>query len=111
MLNDLVSNQVCEKPIACFTAKALNEATYHWSQNHFLGGGGFGEVYRGQMPADGTSVAVKRLRCSLDDVAQQDQFHREVVMSAAHDSLVSVIGYCATAPTIVFELMEGGTLQ
>ena len=111
MLSDRLAKQVCEKPIACLTAKALNEATEYWSQNRFLGGGGFGDVYRGQMPADGTTVAVKRLRCSLDDVAQQGQFHREVVMSAAHDSLVSVIGYCATAPTIVFELMDGGTLQ
>lgn len=63
------------------------------------------------MPSDGTDVAIKRLFCSADYIAQMSELHREVTMSGAHGSLVALVGDCGSVPAIIFELMGGETLQ
>lgn len=111
MLSDRMARQVCIKPIACFTTNALVDATENWNQRRCLGSGGFGAVFRGRIQSNGTDVAIKGLFCAAEDIAHMSELHHEVTMSGAHDSLVTLEGYCGGIPAIVFELMEGGTLQ
>ena len=80
-----------------------------------LGGGAFGEVWRGSF--SGTPVAVKKLhRAKLDEEnlrAFRAEF--ELQLSLRHPNLVQVLGGCWTLEDvnvcIVFELCELGSLQ
>ncbi|XP_076921483.1 putative receptor-like protein kinase At2g23200 [Bidens hawaiensis] len=74
-------------------------ATNNFARQNFLGQGGFGPVYKGQLPSStllsepGTEVAVKRL-----DVKRgqgQQQFLMEIVTLASykHQNLVSLVGF------------------
>ncbi|KAL4556063.1 hypothetical protein LXL04_038703 [Taraxacum kok-saghyz] len=74
-------------------------ATNNFSDGNFIAKGGFGRVYKGQLPATisgrpGTTVAVKRL--DVKGGQGQHEFLMEVVMlsSYKHDNLVSLVGFC-----------------
>ncbi|KAK1409469.1 hypothetical protein QVD17_35995 [Tagetes erecta] len=75
-------------------------ATNNFSNDNFIGQGGFGRVYKGQLPLSTTSfdnpattVAVKRL--DVKGGQGQHEFLMEIVMLASykHDNLVSLLGF------------------
>ncbi|XP_037479537.1 receptor-like serine/threonine-protein kinase SD1-8 [Triticum dicoccoides] len=73
----------------------LKEATLNFSESHVIGEGGFGIVYKGQLP-DGRTIAVKRLRqCALTRKGKCD-FAREVEVMARlrHGNLIRLLAYC-----------------
>ena len=97
-----------------FTLRELRAATENFSCRNVLGKGGFGHVYRGRL-ADGTVVAVKRLRA--DAVGSGDgeaQFRTEVEMIslAIHRNLLRLLGYCAAAGErlLVYPFMPNGSV-
>ena len=45
-------------------------ATDGWSDALAVGSGGFGVVYKAKLPSDGTTVAVKKLKCSAGDLGR-----------------------------------------
>ncbi|CAH8333809.1 unnamed protein product [Eruca vesicaria subsp. sativa] len=93
-----------------FSYKSLYKATRGFE--HRLGKGGFGEVYRGNLPHIG-DIAVKRV---YHDAKQgMKQFVAEVVTmgSLKHRNLVPLLGYCRRKGELllVSEYMSNGSLD
>lgn len=77
-----------------------------------FGGGAFGSVFRGQLPAGSTPIAVKR----LDGLQQgEKRFRAEVITVGMINrvNLVRLLGFCdeKTKRLLVYEYMEGGSLD
>ncbi|KAJ4850749.1 hypothetical protein Tsubulata_050410, partial [Turnera subulata] len=99
-----------------FTYDQITEATRHFSRDNIVGKGGFGNVYKGELP-DGSEVAMKRFKnCSA--AGDADFAHEvEVIASVRHVNLVTLRGYCiATTPAeghqriIVCDLVKNGNV-
>ncbi|KAG0464173.1 hypothetical protein HPP92_020242 [Vanilla planifolia] len=77
-----------------FTFTELYIATSGFSDKEILGAGGFGRVYRGILPSDGTTVAVKCL--SGNDNRLEKSFAAELIAVASlrHRNLVRLRGWC-----------------
>uniref|UniRef100_R7W9K6 Receptor-like serine/threonine-protein kinase n=1 Tax=Aegilops tauschii TaxID=37682 RepID=R7W9K6_AEGTA len=73
----------------------LKQATLNFSETHVIGQGGFGIVYKGQLP-DGRTIAVKRLKQSALTKKGKCDFTREVEVMARlrHGNLVRLLAYC-----------------
>ncbi|KAL1197267.1 putative L-type lectin-domain containing receptor kinase I.5 [Cardamine amara subsp. amara] len=95
-----------------FSYKSLYIATKGFHKDQFLGRGGFGEVYRGDLPLS-KAVAVKRV--SHDGEQGMKQFVAEVVSmkSLKHRNLVPLLGYCRRKGELllVSEYMPNGSLD
>ncbi|KAF0904140.1 hypothetical protein E2562_032411 [Oryza meyeriana var. granulata] len=95
-----------------FHFRELQAATDNFSSKNILGKGGFGNVYRGQLP-DGTLVAVKRLKDG-NAAGGEAQFQTEVEMIslALHRNLLRFYGFCMTATErlLVYPFMSNGSV-
>ncbi|XP_047981899.1 receptor-like kinase TMK4 [Salvia hispanica] len=93
--------------------EALRKATNNFSQNSILGKGGFGIVYKGELP-DGTKIAVKRMESSMisDKGLSEFKAEIEVLTSVRHRNLVSLHGFCnnGSEKLLVYEYMPQGSL-
>jgi interleukin-1 receptor-associated kinase 1 len=76
-----------------------------------LGQGGFGGVYKGELP-DGRPVAVKVLKNSKGD---GEEFVNEVVSISrtSHVNIVTLFGFCfeRTKRALIYEYMPNGSLD
>lgn len=92
--------------------KEMRKATNNFSQTNILGEGGFGIVYKGDLP-DGTTVAVKRLK-NHDSIVGDDQFHIEVEVTslAVHRNLLHLTGFCIenNERLLVYPYMPNGNV-
>ncbi|KAG6471540.1 rust resistance kinase Lr10-like [Zingiber officinale] len=99
-----------EKPIR-FTSQQLALFTGNYATQ--LGAGGFGSVYKGELP-NGVPVAVKVFRGNLDH-GVEEQFMAEVgtMGRTYHINLVRLYGFCfdAAVRALVYEYMEKGSLD
>ncbi|GMP75302.1 hypothetical protein CsSME_00032449 [Camellia sinensis var. sinensis] len=95
-----------------FDLSTLSAATDNFSDSNKLGQGGFGPVYKGQLP-DGKEVAVKR----LSSVSEQglDEFTNEVllILKLQHKNLVRLLGFCIDGDEklLIYEYMPNGSLD
>ena len=78
---------------------------------HKLGEGGFGTVYKGNLP-NGRDIAVKLLKNSKDD---GQEFMNEVasIMQTSHVNVVTLLGYClqGSKRALIYEYMTNGSLE
>ncbi|OAY36713.2 hypothetical protein MANES_11G039970v8 [Manihot esculenta] len=76
-----------------YSYQQLADATNHFSNNHLLGEGGFGQVYKGLL--DGEYYAIKKLK-NFPDLQSGGKLQDEimVVSSVRHKNLVKLLGYC-----------------
>ncbi|KAF3443808.1 hypothetical protein FNV43_RR13498 [Rhamnella rubrinervis] len=100
---------VVEGSLVAFDYRYLQNATKNFSEK--LGGGGFGSVFKGTLPADSTLVAVKR----LESVSQgEKQFRTEVstIGTIQHVNLAMLRGFCCegTKRLLVYDYMPNGSL-
>ncbi|XP_056688995.1 cysteine-rich receptor-like protein kinase 44 [Spinacia oleracea] len=76
-----------------YSLGTIKVATNSFSDDNYLGEGGFGTVYKGKLP-DGQEIAVKRL--ARNSVQGDLQFKNEILILAKlqHRNLVRLLGYC-----------------
>ncbi|CAH2034368.1 unnamed protein product [Thlaspi arvense] len=95
----------------CFTWKQLQAATNNFDEANKLGEGGFGSVFKGELP-DGTIIAVKQL--SAKSCQGNREFVNEIGMISGlnHPNLVKLHGCCVEKNELllVYEYMENNSL-
>jgi len=104
-------NQILnEKPMR-FSSQQLAACTRNYSSE--LGSGGYGVVYKGELP-NGLPVAVKVLKVSMNKRVQE-AFMAEIgtIGRTYHVHLVRLYGFCFDANTkaLVYEYLENGSLE
>ncbi|KAF0905243.1 hypothetical protein E2562_003846 [Oryza meyeriana var. granulata] len=90
----------------------IADATDNFSDANKLGQGGFGPVYKGQLP-DGLEIAIKRLSsCSVQGLME---FKTEIQLIAKlqHTNLVRLLGCCVQADEkmLIYEYMHNKSLD
>ncbi|KAK8479735.1 hypothetical protein V6N11_048120, partial [Hibiscus sabdariffa] len=94
-----------------FTLKQIKVATNDFDPAYKIGEGGFGPVYKGQLP-DGTKIAVKQL--SSKSRQGNREFLNEIGMISClqHPNLVKLHGFCVEGDQLllVYEYMENNSL-
>ncbi|XP_047946496.1 putative receptor-like protein kinase At5g39000 [Salvia hispanica] len=108
-MNSSTSENLCRR----FSLGELNLATGDFNDEHVIGKGGFGKVYKGFIHNDSIIVAIKR-RLASDPSQGQPEFAAEIetLSKFRHRNLVSLIGYCDEDEEmiLVYEYMSKGTL-
>mmetsp|Transcript_14225 Transcript_14225/g.35936 ORF Transcript_14225/g.35936 Transcript_14225/m.35936 type:complete len:872 (-) Transcript_14225:361-2976(-) len=93
-----------------YSMHELQEATSNFALENRIGTGGYGEVFRGVLRSH-TAVAVKRLH--PDSLQGAESLWREVgvLSQVRHPHIVLLLGACPEGGCLVYELMEGGSLE
>lgn len=83
-----------------------------FSEQNIIGEGGFGLVYKGQMP-DGKLVAVKNLKTGGGQGDREFKAEVEIISRVHHRHLVSLVGYCIfqNNRVLIYEFLPNNTLQ
>ncbi|XP_043706493.1 G-type lectin S-receptor-like serine/threonine-protein kinase At4g27290 isoform X2 [Telopea speciosissima] len=103
-------NEVIEIPLLSF--EFIEDVTSNFTESNKLGEGGFGPVYKGNLPG-GQEIAVKRLA----KTSQQgfEEFKNEVMLIAKlqHRNLVKLLGYCTHGDEkmLIYEYMPNKSLD
>ncbi|XP_050213435.1 U-box domain-containing protein 33-like [Mercurialis annua] len=95
--------------IAEFSVSDLETATCNFSESFKLGQGGYGCVYKGEML--GRTVAIKKLH--QHNMQGQSEFQKEVQVlgKLQHPHLVTLLGSCPEAWSLVYEYLPNGSLH
>ncbi|KAL6660566.1 hypothetical protein ACP70R_001601 [Stipagrostis hirtigluma subsp. patula] len=95
-----------------FDFPQMMEATGNFSEENKLGQGGFGSVYKGQLP-NGLQVAVKRLasHSSQGFVEFKNEIH--LIAKLQHTNLVRLLGCCVHGEEhmLIYEYMQNKSLD
>lgn len=96
--------------LAEFSLSELESATFCFSESFKLGqGGNNGCIYKGEMM--GRTVAIKRLHPHNMQLQQEFQQEVRVLSKLQHPHLVTLLGYCPEAWSLVYEYLPNGNLQ
>ncbi|KAK6932450.1 S-locus glycoprotein domain [Dillenia turbinata] len=101
-----------ENGVPFYDFTTIIAATNNFTSTNKLGHGGFGSVYKGQLPS-GVEIAVKRL--SKDSGQGSEEFKNEVMLMAQlqHKNLVKLLGYCIEKDEkiLVYEYLSNKSLD
>ena len=108
-------------PMEEFPLQMLLEATNNFSEDHKIGAGSFGSVYRATLD-DGREVAIKRAEISMStpyvNKREEDNDSAfinelEALSRLNHKNLVRLLGFCedSNERVLVYEYMKNGTLN
>ncbi|GLJ18839.1 hypothetical protein SUGI_0336500 [Cryptomeria japonica] len=100
--------------VRCFSFRELNRCTNYFSEDHKIGSGGYGMVYRGTLNDVSQVVAIKRAKKGSLQVQGAAEFKNEIeVLSRIHHkNLVKLTGFCFGdgEQMLVYEYMPNGSL-
>lgn len=90
----------------------LLKSTNNFNQANIVGCGGFGLVYKANLP-NGTKAAIKRLSGDCGQMEREFQAEVEALSRAQHKNLVSLKGYCrhGNDRLLIYSYLENGSLD
>ncbi|MBA0748553.1 hypothetical protein Gogos_005363 [Gossypium gossypioides] len=105
-------NQVNRPELPIFNFSTVAAATNNFCEENKLGQGGFGAVYKGELPG-GQEIAVKRL--SRQSGQGLEEFKNEIILLAKlqHRNLVRLLGCCIQGEEkmLIYEYMPNKSLD
>ncbi|GLT83110.1 hypothetical protein SLE2022_014190 [Rubroshorea leprosula] len=103
-----------ELPLFNFNFKCVAAATNNFSEENKLGQGGFGPVYKGELPTS-QQIAVKRLEVAGRSGQGSEEFKNEIILIAKlqHRNLVRLLGCCIQGEEklLIYEYMPNKSLD
>ncbi|KAK7262455.1 hypothetical protein RJT34_30028 [Clitoria ternatea] len=95
--------------LAEFSLSDLQNATCNFSESFKIREGGYGSIYKGEML--GRTVAIRKLH--PHNMQGSTEFHQEVQVlgSLQHPHLLTLLGVCPEAWSLVYEYLPNGSLQ
>ncbi|CAN4104199.1 unnamed protein product [Withania somnifera] len=104
----LFQNSDCKE----LTVADLLKSTNNFNQSNIVGCGGFGLVYKAELP-NGMKTAIKRLSGDCGQMEREFQAEVEALSRAQHKNLVSLQGYCqhGSDRLLIYSYMENGSLD
>uniref|UniRef100_A0A1J3EQ49 non-specific serine/threonine protein kinase n=1 Tax=Noccaea caerulescens TaxID=107243 RepID=A0A1J3EQ49_NOCCA len=115
--SDLISKSPQHYQCRRFSYTQLRRATNSFSESTQLGHGGFGSVYKADLPS-GNSLAVKVMDSSAGSLQGEREFHNELSLSShliGSPHIVSLLGFSSDRRgrrlILVYELMANRSLQ
>jgi Leucine-rich repeat (LRR) protein len=87
-------------------------ATNNFDKEHIIGCGGYGLVYKAELP-DGCKLAIKKLNDDMCLMEREFTAEVEALSMAQHDHLVPLRGYCIQGNSrfLIYSFMENGSLD
>lgn len=104
----LFQNSECKD----FTVAELLKSTNNFNQANIIGCGGFGLVYKANLP-NGSKAAIKRLSGDCGQMEREFRAEVEALSRAQHKNLVTLQGYCkhGNDRLLIYSYMENGSLD
>ncbi|KAJ7000104.1 LRR receptor-like serine/threonine-protein kinase RFK1 isoform X1 [Populus alba x Populus x berolinensis] len=98
-------------PNGTFSLKQIRAATDDFDPSNKIGEGGFGPVYKGQLP-DGTVIAVKQLSSKSRQGNREFLNEMGIISCLQHPNLVKLHGCCIESDQLllIYEYMENNSL-
>ncbi|WCJ22783.1 U-box domain-containing protein kinase family protein [Euphorbia peplus] len=91
----------------CFSE--IEEATHNFDPSRKIGEGGYGSIYKGLLHH--TQVAIKVLHSHSLQGPSEFQQEVDVLSKMRHPNLVTLIGACPDAWTLIYEYLPNGSLE
>ncbi|RLM78493.1 hypothetical protein C2845_PM12G03230 [Panicum miliaceum] len=94
------------------TFSDIVKATNNFDQEHIIGCGGYGLVYKAELP-DGSKLAIKKLNGEMCLMEREFNAEVEALSMAHHDHLVPLWGYGIQGNSrfFIYSFMENGSLD
>ncbi|KAL6888498.1 hypothetical protein ACP4OV_009524 [Aristida adscensionis] len=94
------------------TLSDILKATNNFDTEHVIGCGGYGLVYKAELP-DGCKLAIKKLNGEMCLMEREFTAEVEALSMAKHDNLVPLWGYCVQGNSrlLIYSYMENGSLD
>ncbi|KAF7000645.1 hypothetical protein CFC21_016507 [Triticum aestivum] len=98
--------------LSMFEFSQVIDATNNFSEGNKLGEGGFGRVYKGQLP-NGLEIAVKRLAQHSGQGLNEFKTEIHLIAKLQHTNLVRLLGYCIEGEEkiLIYEYMSNKSLD
>ncbi|XP_010442446.1 PREDICTED: probable leucine-rich repeat receptor-like protein kinase At5g49770 [Camelina sativa] len=95
-----------------FTFEELSKCTNKFSEANDVGGGGYGQVYKGVLPS-GQLIAIKRAQQGSMQGGLEFKTEIELLSRVHHKNVVKLLGFCfdQSEQMLVYEYIPNGSLR